>query len=163
MCKVLNAKQVGMRPTPDRVYVGRPSKWGNPFVTGRDGSRDEVIAKYRARIVRQPALMAALHELRGRDAGARPSAVSPTCSSNSQIREIRMMILHAGAARSGTRSVGACRLLLTTVPINDVSRSRALFSPLRTVSAAGVGGAQVAVCQPLDAPANANGATAVRS
>lgn len=28
------------------VYVGRPSKWGNPFVIGRDGERGEVIAKY---------------------------------------------------------------------------------------------------------------------
>jgi len=36
-------------------------------VIGRDGSRDEVIAKYRARIVRQPVLMAALHELRGQN------------------------------------------------------------------------------------------------
>jgi uncharacterized protein DUF4326 len=34
MCKVLNARQVGKRPMPDRVYVGRPSKWGNPFVIG---------------------------------------------------------------------------------------------------------------------------------
>jgi hypothetical protein len=56
MCKVLNARQAGKRPAPDRVYVGRPSKWGNPFVIGRDGSRDEVIAKYHAWIVRQPAL-----------------------------------------------------------------------------------------------------------
>ena len=39
----------------------------NPFVIGHDGSRDEVIAKYRAWIVRWPALMAALHELRGKD------------------------------------------------------------------------------------------------
>ena len=66
MCKVLNARQVGKLSTADRVYVGRPSKWGNPFVIGRDGSRDEVIAKYRAWIVRQPALMAALPELRGK-------------------------------------------------------------------------------------------------
>ena len=66
MCKVLNVKQVGKRPAADRVYVGRPSKWGNPFVIGRDGTRGEVIAKYRAWIVRQPALMAALHELRGK-------------------------------------------------------------------------------------------------
>ena len=29
------------------VYVGRPSKWGNPFVVGRDGTREEVIQKYR--------------------------------------------------------------------------------------------------------------------
>jgi len=46
MCKVLNARGVGKHPAPDRVYVGRPSKWSNPFVIGRDGSRDEVIAKY---------------------------------------------------------------------------------------------------------------------
>ncbi|MHB8407807.1 MAG: DUF4326 domain-containing protein [Acidiferrobacterales bacterium] len=32
---------------PYDVYVGRPSKWGNPFVVGRDGSRSEVIQKYR--------------------------------------------------------------------------------------------------------------------
>ena len=68
MCKVMNARRVGKQPAADRVYVGRPSKWGNPFVIGRDGSRDEVIiAKYRAWIVRQPALMAALHELRGKN------------------------------------------------------------------------------------------------
>jgi hypothetical protein len=40
---------------------------GHRFVIGRDGSRKEVIAKYRAWIVRQPALLAALHELRGKD------------------------------------------------------------------------------------------------
>jgi hypothetical protein len=67
MCVVMNARHVGKRPATDRVYVGRPSKWGNPFVIGRDGSRDEVIAKYRAWIVQQPALLAALHELRGKN------------------------------------------------------------------------------------------------
>jgi hypothetical protein len=30
MCVVLNARHVGKRPATDRVYVGRPSKWGNP-------------------------------------------------------------------------------------------------------------------------------------
>ena len=50
-----------------QVYIGRPSKWGNPFVIGRDGSRADVIAKYRAWIVAQPALMNALDELGGRD------------------------------------------------------------------------------------------------
>ena len=29
------------------VYIGRPSKWGNPFEIGKDGTREEVIAKYR--------------------------------------------------------------------------------------------------------------------
>ena len=67
MPKVLNARQAGTKPAADRVYVGRPSKWGNRFVIGPDGSRDEVIAKYRAWIVQQPALMAALPELRNKD------------------------------------------------------------------------------------------------
>ena len=67
MCKVLNAQKIGKRSNATQVYIGRPSKWGNPFVIGRDGSRAEVIAKYRAWIVTQPALMNALDELRGRD------------------------------------------------------------------------------------------------
>jgi len=28
------------------VYIGRPSKWGNPFVIGRDGTRPQVIERY---------------------------------------------------------------------------------------------------------------------
>jgi hypothetical protein len=57
------------RGQPHDIYIGRPSKWGNPFVIGRDGTREEVIAKYRAWIVRQPDLMAALAELRGKVLG----------------------------------------------------------------------------------------------
>jgi hypothetical protein len=49
------------------VYVGRPSKWGNPFSIGRDGTRAQVIDKYRAWILTQPALVeAARHELHGK-------------------------------------------------------------------------------------------------
>ena len=67
MCKILNAKIVGTQPAPDRVYIGRPSLRGNPFKIGRDGTRDQVIDKYRAWILRQPKLLARLHELRGKD------------------------------------------------------------------------------------------------
>ena len=67
MCNVLNARKFGKRSSATQLYIGRPSKWGNPFVMGRDGSRTEVIAKYRAWIVAQPTLMNALDELRGRD------------------------------------------------------------------------------------------------
>ncbi len=49
------------------IYIGRPSKWGNPFVIGRDGSRAEVVAKYRAWVLAQPLLMESLHELRDMD------------------------------------------------------------------------------------------------
>jgi hypothetical protein len=34
-------------PLPGQAYVGRPSALGNPSVVGRDGSREEVIGKYR--------------------------------------------------------------------------------------------------------------------
>lgn len=67
MCEVLNARKVGKHSDGSRVYIGRPSKWGNPFVIGRDGSRADVIAKYRTWILAQSDLMGALEELRGRD------------------------------------------------------------------------------------------------
>jgi hypothetical protein len=45
------------------VFVGRPSKWGNPFIIGRDGTRDEVIEKYREWIQTQPQLLEDISEL----------------------------------------------------------------------------------------------------
>jgi len=63
---VLNKSKDGI--PPGAVFIGRPSKWGNPFKIGEDGTRDEVIAKHRAWILCQPGLMAmAKDELRGRD------------------------------------------------------------------------------------------------
>lgn len=63
--RVLNKRRDGV--PSGAVYVGRPSKWGNPFAIGRDGNRDEVIAKYRDRLLARPDLLAQLSELRGRD------------------------------------------------------------------------------------------------
>jgi hypothetical protein len=64
--RVLNKKRL-TGPVTNAVYVGRPSIWGNPFVISKDGTRAQVIAQYEAWIVRQPALMARLHELRGKN------------------------------------------------------------------------------------------------
>lgn len=48
------------------VYIGRGTKFGNPFIIGRNGDRDEVIAKFEKWIAGQPALRAAARrELRG--------------------------------------------------------------------------------------------------
>lgn len=57
------------RNQPHDVYIGRPSKWGNPFVIGVHGTREEVIAKYEEWIQTQPELLAALPELRGKTLG----------------------------------------------------------------------------------------------
>lgn len=51
------------------VYIGRPSKWGNPFVVGKDGTRKDVIAKYEAWLMQNPGLLADLPELRGKVLG----------------------------------------------------------------------------------------------
>lgn len=51
------------------IYIGRPSKWGNPFTIGKDGTRNEVIEKYRDWIKTQPDLIASLHELRDKTLG----------------------------------------------------------------------------------------------
>jgi hypothetical protein len=59
----------------DATYIGRPSKWGNPF-SHMDGttaewkvsSREEAVAKYEAWLLAQPELVsAAQKELVGRD------------------------------------------------------------------------------------------------
>ena len=46
MAKVLNKRVHGV--PKGAVYVGRPSKFGNPFTIGKDGSREEVIQKFEA-------------------------------------------------------------------------------------------------------------------
>jgi len=51
------------------VYIGRPSKWGNPFKIGEDGTRAEVIYKYSVWIRNNPELMADIEELRGKVLG----------------------------------------------------------------------------------------------
>lgn len=60
------------------VYIGRPSKWGNPFTHIKDkktkaefvvSSREEAIQKYREWILTQTALLDDLHELQGKILG----------------------------------------------------------------------------------------------
>ena len=41
------------RPRPRQVYIGRPSKWGNPFRLTPGGNRIRVIALYRTELVRR--------------------------------------------------------------------------------------------------------------
>ena len=62
---------VNMRAEPCTVYIGRPSKWGNPFkvypIGGR--TREQSISQYREWIQGQPELLAALPELAGQRLG----------------------------------------------------------------------------------------------
>ena len=75
MPKVLN-KRTDKIP-PDAVYVGRPSKWGNPFKIhkGKTGlelhltTREEVITRYCKWITKEEGkyLLLRLGELKGKD------------------------------------------------------------------------------------------------
>lgn len=62
-------KVVHCKREPYDVYIGRPSKWGNPFVIEKDGTRKEVIEKYKEWLLQQKDLMDSLHELKGKNLG----------------------------------------------------------------------------------------------
>ena len=61
MCNVVHCKRAKYD-----VYIGRPSKWGNPFAIGRDGSRADVVRKYEEYLLKNDALLESLHELHGK-------------------------------------------------------------------------------------------------
>lgn len=65
MCKVLNKHKVGV--PHGAIYIGRGTKWGNPFRIGPDGDRATVIAKHERWLHDQHHLLRALDELRGHD------------------------------------------------------------------------------------------------
>jgi len=68
MPKVLNRKDVSN--PPNSVYIGRPSKWANPFIIGKDGTREEVIKKYKNWLLETEwttGLILDIEELRGKD------------------------------------------------------------------------------------------------
>ena len=70
MTSTRTTRVVHCKRAPFDIYIGRPSKWGNPFMIGRDGNREQVIEKYRAYILGHPALLAAVQsELKGKVLG----------------------------------------------------------------------------------------------
>ncbi len=55
------------------IYIGRPTKWGNPFSHKKEtlaqyivGSREQAVASYREWIKTQPELLKDLGELKGK-------------------------------------------------------------------------------------------------
>jgi hypothetical protein len=73
LTRVVNVKA----GTPYTVYIGRAngryrlrqSMWHNPFRIGQDGTRDEVLARYRAYLLSRPELLAQIGEPRGQTPG----------------------------------------------------------------------------------------------
>lgn len=64
MTKVVN--KYTHKSTTDDVYIGRGSVWGNPFVIGKDGTREDVIWKYKEYFLKQEQLVSRVSELKGK-------------------------------------------------------------------------------------------------
>ena len=71
MTKVVHCKK-----EPFDIYVGRPSKWGNPF-SHKEGtlaqfkvsSREEAVKRYRSWLLTQPHLLEEMIDLKGKVLG----------------------------------------------------------------------------------------------
>jgi len=68
MRRIQRLRKKGWKMPENAIYVGRPSRWGNPFRIGIDGTREQVIEKYREwlreKLKEDPAF---LEPLRGKD------------------------------------------------------------------------------------------------
>jgi len=51
------------------IYIGRGSKWGNPFIIGKDGDRNTVLMKYEKHVLSRQDLINSLPELEGKILG----------------------------------------------------------------------------------------------
>ena len=60
---------VHCKKEPYDIYIGRPSKWGNYFREGVDGSREEIIEKYQEWILSNEELLNDIPELVGKVLG----------------------------------------------------------------------------------------------
>ena len=78
--RVVRIRRSGSRIVQDcDVYIGRActkggwnlpqSKWANPYTIAREGSAKAAIEKYRAYLLKSPALLDSLEELRGKTLG----------------------------------------------------------------------------------------------
>ena len=64
--RIQRKRTKGWRMPPNTVYVGRPSKWGNPFPVAKYG-RDLALFNFRQRMKNLVLIGADFSELRGKD------------------------------------------------------------------------------------------------
>lgn len=80
------------------VYIGRPSKWGNPFLVGKDGTRTEVISKYKEWLGNNPNLLNSLDELESKVLGC-------FCKPKSCHGDVLVELLENKKRRNGINSI----------------------------------------------------------
>jgi Domain of unknown function (DUF4326) len=93
---------------PFDIYCGRgsrslglsASKWANPFRIGRDGTREQVIAKHKRWLPTQPQLLAALDELRGQTLGCHCAPRACHCDTLVELANAPRPVAPAGEVQS---------------------------------------------------------------
>lgn len=81
---------VNVKRTKCDVLIDRTTKWGNPFVIGRDGDRTEVIEKFDEWFPQQPDLLNALRELEGKTIGCHCHPLP--CHGDTLVRYFRKLV-----------------------------------------------------------------------
>ena len=64
-CTEIRSRVVNINDYAYSVYIGRPSKWGNPYKIGVDGTRKEVLEKYRNYLLNNKELLDDIMSLDG--------------------------------------------------------------------------------------------------
>ena len=101
------------------VYCGRGSrklelarsKWANPFRIGRDGTREQVIAKHKRWLPTQPHLIAALGELRGQTLGCHCAPEACHCDTLLELANAPRPATPAAAVLAAAMSKGKPHVL----------------------------------------------------
>jgi hypothetical protein len=65
--RIQRSRKRGWRMPAGAVYVGRPTKWGNPYRATKHRSKAAAVAHYRQMLLHPHALAAIRRELRGKD------------------------------------------------------------------------------------------------
>jgi len=96
---VINIKNY---PKKDYIYIGRGSPFGNPYVIGKDGDRDEVIKKYERdfhKKIKNERFKRAVLSLKGKKLGC-------FCKPEKCHGDIIVQYLEGGVAKNGYAEVG---------------------------------------------------------
>jgi len=83
---------VNVKEDDYEVYIGRGTKWGNPFIIGKDGTRKRVIELYEAWILTRPDLLEDLVELEGKVLGCHCKPLACHGDVLEQLIEIRKYV-----------------------------------------------------------------------
>jgi hypothetical protein len=68
-CSVKKTQVVNMHREQCDIRIDRGTEWGNPYLIGVDGTREEVIAKHFDLLLSSPDLPAGLKQIQGKRLG----------------------------------------------------------------------------------------------